>query len=194
MGLRERKKAEKRQEIAENGLKLFKENGFANVTVAQIAATASIAPKTLFTYFKTKDDIVFYNEDELLSLIRHLIQQQTSIGNIWPAYQTTLIHLASQGDLWRDMNQLIKLVVTNETLQGRLLKMWSAYEQTIADTILAKHLTDHVTAYIFANQLVMPLRFLFTQDISTAQEWQTSTIQLLNNINHTQSLLVNEFN
>jgi AcrR family transcriptional regulator len=73
-GLRERKKEQTRQLIADTARRLFEERGFDGVSVAEIARAADVAEKTVFNYFPTKEDL-FYSrleafEDELLQAIR----------------------------------------------------------------------------------------------------------------------------
>ena len=74
LGLRERKKEQTRQLIAETARRLFSERGFERVTVAEIARTAEVSEQTVFNYFPTKEDLVYWRlqsfEDELLRTIR----------------------------------------------------------------------------------------------------------------------------
>ncbi len=57
LGLRERSKARRRAAIIRAGIQLFAERGYHATTVADIAAAAEVAPRTVAMYFPTKQDI-----------------------------------------------------------------------------------------------------------------------------------------
>ena len=59
MGLRQRKKAQTRQLIADTAWRLFADRGFERVTVAEVAREAQVAVATVFNYFPTKEDLFF---------------------------------------------------------------------------------------------------------------------------------------
>jgi AcrR family transcriptional regulator len=74
LGLRERKKQQTRELIAETARRLFGERGFEHVSIAEIARAADVSQKTVFNYFATKEDLVYWRlesfEEELLATIR----------------------------------------------------------------------------------------------------------------------------
>jgi AcrR family transcriptional regulator len=59
LGLRERKKLKTRARIIEVARAFFAERGYDETTVAEIADAAEISVPTLFTYFRSKEDIFF---------------------------------------------------------------------------------------------------------------------------------------
>src|ERR1700743_3924913 len=61
--LRSRKKQRTRQEIAEAALMLFASEGFDAVTVREMCDAAEVSEQTVYNYFKTKESLVF-DEDE----------------------------------------------------------------------------------------------------------------------------------
>lgn len=57
--LRERKKYATRKAIEDAAWELFTERGYAATSVDDIAERASVAPRTFFRYFPTKEDVLY---------------------------------------------------------------------------------------------------------------------------------------
>jgi AcrR family transcriptional regulator len=58
----ERKKHATRENIEQAALALFDRQGYDRTTLAEVAAKAEVAPRTIFAYFESKEDIVFFEE------------------------------------------------------------------------------------------------------------------------------------
>ncbi|GAA3026510.1 TetR family transcriptional regulator [Kitasatospora albolonga] len=63
-GLRESKKQETRQLISDCATRLFVEQGFEQTTIAEIAAAARVAKKTVTNYFARKEDLALDHHAE----------------------------------------------------------------------------------------------------------------------------------
>ena len=75
LGLRERKKRRTRHALAEAALSLFAEKGYDQTTVADIAAAAEVSTRTFFSYFRTKEDVLFADADERLDLVHDALSR-----------------------------------------------------------------------------------------------------------------------
>ncbi len=62
-GLREQKREQTRRLLVESADRLFRERGYGETTVADIAAAAGVSTRTAFAYFPTKDDLLFPDAD-----------------------------------------------------------------------------------------------------------------------------------
>jgi len=62
MGLRELKKERTRAELQRHALRLFRDHGYAETTVDDIAAAAEVSRSTFFRYFGTKEDVVLFDD------------------------------------------------------------------------------------------------------------------------------------
>jgi AcrR family transcriptional regulator len=75
LGLRERKNRRTRREIVRAMSTLTIEGGWASATIPRIAERADVAPRTVSTWFPSKDDIVFERIDEVIGRsTRHMTE------------------------------------------------------------------------------------------------------------------------
>ncbi|MER6000745.1 TetR family transcriptional regulator [Nonomuraea angiospora] len=73
IGLREAKKQETRQLISDHATRLFIAQGFEQTTIAEIAAAARVAKKTVTNYFARKEDLALDHQDEFTAALAEAV-------------------------------------------------------------------------------------------------------------------------
>ena len=84
-GLRERKKQRTREQIIEAAMGLFAERGYHATTIADIATAADVAPRTFFSYFPSKEAVVFHNVDRDLDGLASALRDRLSGETVFDA-------------------------------------------------------------------------------------------------------------
>ncbi|MEU0075081.1 TetR/AcrR family transcriptional regulator [Streptomyces sp. NPDC006332] len=77
-GLRETKKQETRQLISDHATRLFLAQGFEQTTIAEIAAAARVAKKTVTNYFPRKEDLALDHQDAFIASLAHTVTARRS--------------------------------------------------------------------------------------------------------------------
>jgi AcrR family transcriptional regulator len=95
-GLRERKRIETRQRIADTATVLFAQRGFDAVTVAEIAAAADVSKVTVFNYFPRKEDMLFDRQPEAEALLADAVEQRPADRTPVAAVRALLVGLARE--------------------------------------------------------------------------------------------------
>ncbi|WNM32509.1 TetR family transcriptional regulator [Streptomyces sp. Li-HN-5-11] len=75
-GLRERKKDQTRRQLRGCAARLFAERGFADTTVADIAACANVSTRTFFRYFDSKEDLLLPDGVELFAAVEDALARR----------------------------------------------------------------------------------------------------------------------
>ena len=136
--LREVKKERSRRAIIDAGMRLFHDRGFDAVTVADIAATAEVAPRTLHRYFPSKDEIVFAEDEQLRALVVSALRARPAGEELSDTVTAILAPLVTWvADRRAAVGRRDALIATNPLLQARELAKQAAIEQHVAE-----HLAD----------------------------------------------------
>lgn len=138
-GIRARKKTERRHRIEDAALTLFETNGFGATTIEDIAAASDIAPRTFFSYFTTKEDVVLADYAARLERIVEELEQQPPGASPWNALRAAFSVVAS--DYQRERHALIRrftIMAATPSIQARNLQLQAGWEDALAQALTSR--------------------------------------------------------
>src|SRR3954470_20977403 len=139
-GLRERKKQQTRQLIADTARRLFADRGFEGVTVAEVAREADVSEATVFNYFPTKEDL-FYSgleafEEELLDAIRGRARGESILAAFGSFVMTPRGLLAAkEPEAVERLAGITRVITESDALLAREQRIFDRYVESLADLI-----------------------------------------------------------
>ncbi|MCA9774568.1 MAG: TetR family transcriptional regulator [Myxococcales bacterium] len=161
--LRERKKAQTREALAEAALELFAARGFEAVTVDEITGAADVSRRTFFRYFPTKEAVVFPHHGERLARFRENLRRGLGEGTPFEAVRGALLALAREYMAnRREMVFQQRIIETSPGLIARERELDLQWETAIAET-LARGETDDGRARILAGALMGAARAMLRE-------------------------------
>lgn len=133
-GLRERKRQATRQRIAETALRLFLVNGYEQTTLDTIAAEAGISRRTFFSYFKSKEEILFvWQASGWDAVWADLLTVSPDAKPLDAVRDTFVKHLAHYAD--DEMRRIDQLMRSSEALRARKQAAYEEHEQALFATL-----------------------------------------------------------
>jgi AcrR family transcriptional regulator len=161
LGLRERKKAQTRQLIADTARELFLERGFDRVSVAEIARSADVAEATVFNYFRTKEDLIFSGleqfETDMLDVIRRRERGEAALTAFARFILAPRGFLAESDDATAAaLMSITRLIATSPALLAREQQIFAAYTDSLA-RLLAEETgagTKDLRPYVAASAMI----------------------------------------
>lgn len=167
LGLRERKKRERRRRIEDAALDLFEQHGFDGTTIEQIAAAADIAPRTFFYYFPTKEDVVLADYATRLDRILTELAARPDSEAPWSALQAAFVVVAADYEAARDdLVRRFTIMAANATVYARSLQLQAGWEDALTEVLdrRADQKTDDLESRLLAAAALACMR-------SSLQHW-----------------------
>jgi AcrR family transcriptional regulator len=137
--LRERKRLRTRAALIEAGRRLFDERGYHHTTVADIAAAAEVATRTFFSYFESKEQLLFPESDArveaALAAIRTRRPDERPADVLLRALRD-----AAGDDMLSPLAQLrLRLIADVPAVQGRALRLQLQAQADIGAALVAAY-------------------------------------------------------
>ncbi|MEY2440824.1 MAG: hypothetical protein QOJ46_250 [bacterium] len=140
IGLRERKKQQTREHIAETARRLFSERGFEHVTVAEVARGADVSEQTVFNYFPTKEDLVYWRLGAFEAQLLQTIRERPPGESVLAAFRRFL--LAQRGlmgevdpEARKQLVAITRMIAESPALRAREQQIFAGYTAKLAQLI-----------------------------------------------------------
>jgi len=138
-GLRERKKAETRQQLMYVAIRLFADRGFDRVTVEDIAAAANVSPSTFFRYFDSKAGAVFGLAPRRLAELSAAIETRpanTSVLDVGHDYWVSQVRgILADPDVFRAQQELAD---RHAQIAGERSRVFDSGREILANALRAE--------------------------------------------------------
>jgi AcrR family transcriptional regulator len=132
--LRERKRERTRAAIVVAGTNLFASRGYEATTIADIAAAADIGTRTFFSYFSSKDELLFPEHDQRIEAVLEAIARRAPDDR---PVDVLLSALGASGPVTDALTSTtaelrLRLMETVPAIRGRALDLQRRAEREIA--------------------------------------------------------------
>lgn len=161
MGLRERKKEQTRQLIAETAWRLFADRGFDQVTVGEIAREAEVSEATIFNYFATKEDLFYVGLEAFGTRMVDAIGAREAGESVLAAFRRYLLDaggMLSQMDTaaLEQLRTVNRIIAASSSLQARELQAIARNTDALAQLLAAETNVppDDINVRVVANALM----------------------------------------
>ncbi len=146
MSLRDRKRARTRQALIDAATELFERNGYQETTVADIAEAAEIGARTFFSYFASKEELLFPESDARVQATVDAIASRTpDEGPADVLLRALGTATAASDEIVSPLARLrLRLIHTTPAVRGRALQVQVEAAREIADR-LAEAFPDQLT-------------------------------------------------
>ncbi|WP_256069580.1 MULTISPECIES: TetR/AcrR family transcriptional regulator [unclassified Streptomyces] len=142
LGLRDEKRRQTRQHIAEVATGLFLDHGFGRVTIAEVARTAEVSVNTVYTYFPSKEDLVFYPEEasaqRMVQMVADRPHGRSAAAGVLAALRAELRHGERMVGLSRGFGRFLEMVRAEPTLAARLASIRREMVEALAAVLAAE--------------------------------------------------------
>ncbi|MGH3814820.1 MAG: TetR family transcriptional regulator [Pseudonocardiaceae bacterium] len=157
LGLRERKKQRTRNALIDAAFRLFTERGYENTTVADIADAAEVSTRTFFSYFPTREDVIFADTDERLAAMRTALADLPEAASpARAAHQMIERVFATPGAMFGEHQATRNaLVLARPELRAKALQRLLTAQREFAEWLRGAHpRIDDVTAGAVSGALI----------------------------------------
>jgi len=133
--LREQTRSVIRSLLARTAIELFAAKGYDNTTLDEVAAAAGVSRRTLFNYFRSKEDLALISLYERGELIAARLAERPADEDPWTALRAAFQSLEEIGMTPEARLEFITLLFGNESLRAGHAEKQARWQELFAPLI-----------------------------------------------------------
>lgn len=141
-GLRERKRRQTRERIANVALALFLERGFEATTIDEIAAAADVSKRSFFDYFPAKEDVVSAWQDRFGERLTEAVLARPADEPLTRVIEEAMTALIAAAAADPQALAIGNLIHETPALRARDHLKYAKLEQTLAEALALRASND----------------------------------------------------
>lgn len=133
--IREQTRAVVRSLLARAALELFGAKGYDNTTVEEVAAAAGVSRRTLFNYFRNKEDLALHSLSEQGEAIAARFAERPADEDVWKSLRAAFGVLLEIEMSAEDRLEIVTLLFDNESLRAGHAAKQARWQDLLAPLI-----------------------------------------------------------
>lgn len=133
--IREQTRAVVRSLLARTAMELFAARGYDNTTVEEVAAAAGVSRRTLFNYFRNKEDLALSSLSEQGELIAARFAERPAEEDVWESLRAAFQVLVEIEMSAGDRLEIVTLLFGNESLRAGHAEKQARWQDLLAPLI-----------------------------------------------------------
>ena len=120
-------------------LERFKRDGFANVTVTELAAEAGVTERTFFRHFPTKEAVLFEDYETQLEWLAEALARRPASENLFDAVLASVVSFPHDLEVVRQAALLRAELIGGERAAGHLRVVQASFAAVITDFVRSRY-------------------------------------------------------
>jgi AcrR family transcriptional regulator len=128
-----------KESLRKVALARFAKDGFANVTVAQLAAEAGVTERTFFRHFPTKEAVLFQDYETQLDWLAEALAKRPASENLFDAVLASVVSFPHDPEVVRQAALLRAELIGGERAAGHLRVVQASFAEVLTAFVRSRH-------------------------------------------------------
>lgn len=124
--------------LAQTAMQLFAENGYDQTTVDEVATAAGVSRRTLFNYFRTKEDLALSGLSEQGDVIAARLAARPTDEGVWASLRSSFLVLDEINLSPQNRLEIVSILFGNDSLRAGHAEKQARWTDLLAPLIEPK--------------------------------------------------------